>query len=48
MAEGEKLSPEQTDKVKKLADAGFDSKAIAETMGVNRYAVEAILDGGLI
>lgn len=47
-AEGDKLSAEQIDKVKKLADAGFDSKDIAETMGVNRYSVEAILDGGLI
>lgn len=43
-----KLSAEQVAKVKKLAEAGFDSPDIAETMKVNLYAVEAILDGELI
>ncbi len=47
-ADGDKLSAEQVEKVKKLAEAGFDSPDIAETMKVNLYAVEAILDGELI
>ncbi len=47
-ADGDKLSAEQVAKVKKLAEAGFDSPDIAETMKVNLYAVEAILDGELI
>jgi hypothetical protein len=48
VVEGDKLSAEQVAKVNKLAEAGFDSKEIAETMGVNRYAVEAVLDGSLL
>ena len=48
VADGDKLSAEQVAKVKKLAEAGFDSPDIAETMKVNLYAVEAILDGELI
>lgn len=43
-SEGAKLSAEQVEKVKKLAEAGFDSPEIAETMGVNKYAVDAVLD----
>jgi uncharacterized protein with beta-barrel porin domain len=48
VADGDKLSAEQVAKVKKLAEAGFDSPDIAETMKVNLYSVEAILDGELI
>lgn len=48
VADSDKLSAEQVAKVKKLAEAGFDSPDIAETMKVNLYAVEAVLDGELI
>lgn len=43
-AKGDKLTAEQIEKVKKLADAGFDSPEIAETMGVNKYSVDSVLD----
>lgn len=39
------LTTEQIAKARKLAEAGFDDKEIAETMGVNRYAVISAIDG---
>jgi len=43
-AEGDKLTPEQVAKVQKLSEAGFDDAEIAETMGVNKYAVTAVIE----
>jgi uncharacterized protein with beta-barrel porin domain len=43
-AEGDKLSAEQIEKVNKLSEAGFSDEEIAETMGVNKYAVVAALE----
>jgi len=40
---GDKLSAEQTAKAKKMEAAGFDIPEIAETLGVNKYAVETAL-----
>lgn len=41
---GDKLTAAQITKVKKLATAGFDSAEIAESLSVNKYAVDQILD----
>lgn len=41
---GEKLTAAQITKVKKLASAGFVSEEIAESLSVNKYAVDQILD----
>lgn len=43
-ADGGKLTPEQVAKVQKLSEAGFDDAEIAETMGVNKYAVTAVIE----
>jgi uncharacterized protein with beta-barrel porin domain len=43
-AEGDKLSAEQIAKVNKLSEAGFSDEEIAETMGVNKYAVVSALE----
>lgn len=43
-AEGDKLTAEQVAKVQKLSEAGFDDAEIAETMGVNKYAVTAVIE----
>jgi hypothetical protein len=43
-AEDAKLTPEQVAKVQKLSEAGFDDAEIAETMGVNKYAVTAVIE----
>jgi uncharacterized protein with beta-barrel porin domain len=43
-AEGDKLSAEQIEKVNKLSEAGFTDEEIAETMGVNKYAVTSALE----
>lgn len=40
----EKLTPAQVDKAKKLEAAGFVAEEIAETMGVNKYAVVQALE----
>jgi hypothetical protein len=38
------LTEEQIAKARKLAEAGFDDKEIAETMGVNRYSVISAIE----
>lgn len=43
-ADGDKLSAEQIEKVNKLSEAGFSDEEIAETMGVNKYAVVSALE----
>jgi hypothetical protein len=43
-SEGDKLSAEQIAKVNKLSEAGFSDEEIAETMGVNKYAVVSALE----
>lgn len=43
VVEGDKLTAEQVQKAQKLSDAGFQDEEIAETMGVNKYAVTAAL-----
>jgi hypothetical protein len=40
----DKLTPAQVDKAKKLEAAGFVAEEIAETMGVNKYAVVSALE----
>ncbi len=42
-AEGDKLTAEQVQKAQKLSDAGFSDEEIAETMGVNKYAITSAL-----
>lgn len=42
-AEGDKLTAEQVQKAQKLSDAGFSDEEIAETMGVNKYAIASAL-----
>jgi len=44
-AEGAKLTAAQVEKAKKLAAAGFVSEEIAETMSVNKYLVDELLEG---
>jgi hypothetical protein len=41
---GEKLTPAQVAKVKKLANAGFDAAEIAESLSVNKYLVTAFVE----
>jgi hypothetical protein len=41
---GEKLTPAQVAKVKKLANAGFDAAEIAESLSVNKYLVTALVE----
>lgn len=43
-AKGEKLTAAQITKVKKLATAGFDSAEIAESLSVNKYLVDEVVD----
>jgi hypothetical protein len=43
-AEGDKLTAAQLEKAKKLAAAGFVSEEIAETMGVNKYLIDAAIE----
>ena len=43
-AKGAKLTAAQITKVKKLATAGFDAAEIAESISVNKYLVDEILD----
>lgn len=43
-AKGAKLTAAQITKVKKLATAGFDSAEIAESISVNKYLVDEVLD----
>lgn len=43
-AKGAKLTAAQITKVKKLATAGFDAAEIAESISVNKYLVDEVLD----
>lgn len=43
--DGAKLTAAQVTKVKKLATAGFVAEEIAESLSVNKYLVDQILDG---
>jgi len=42
-AEGDKLSAEQIEKINKLSNAGLTDEEIAQSMGINKYAVTAIV-----
>lgn len=44
-AKGAKLTAAQVTKAQKLATAGFDAAEIAEAMSVNKYLIDALLDG---
>lgn len=43
VAEGDKLTAEQIEKIKKLSDAGLLDEEIAESMKLNKYAVTAVV-----
>lgn len=43
-ADGDKLSAEQIEKIKKLSGAGLNDEEIAESMHLNRYSVIAVLE----
>jgi uncharacterized protein with beta-barrel porin domain len=42
--DGDKLSAEQIEKIKKLSGAGLNDEEIAESMHLNRYSVIAVLE----
>ena len=42
---GDKLSPAQVEKAKKLSTAGFTPEEVAEAMSVNKYLIDALVDG---
>lgn len=44
-ATGDKLSPAQVEKAKKLSTAGFTPEEVAEAMSVNKYLIDALVDG---
>ncbi len=43
-ADGAKLTPAQVAKAKKLATAGFVAEEIAESLSVNKYLIDQVLD----